>query len=207
VIPHTVTREIRLPRPVARVPQLLEHCQALLARFALTAPVCAVRVAILATAPASGEQGDLLSLGWRDPAAADAAFARLRAELGEDVVVHAVARDAHRPERTGNWARDSRIQSLGSRPSSTHPGRDGAALRLLDPPEAVDVEWAGGELCALWWRERRIVITDRSGPERLSGEWWADHYARDYWRCATDDAGELLLYREASGWYVQGWYD
>jgi hypothetical protein len=43
----------------------------------------------------------------------------------------------------------------------------------------------------------------------LSGDWWSDGYARDYWRC-EGEGGELLLFRDrvASGrWYVQGWWD
>ena len=45
------------------------------------------------------------------------------------------------------------------------------------------------------------------------GEWWADPYRRDYWRCASDE-GEFLLFRDhldpadaAARWYLQGWYD
>jgi protein ImuB len=100
---HTITREVRLARPLARPLPLLERCRALLDRWSLSAPVCGVTVAITATAPLTGEQGDLLDPAWRDPAAADAAFARLRAELGPQAVVFPVARDEHRPERAGGW--------------------------------------------------------------------------------------------------------
>jgi len=31
------------------------------------------------------------------------------------------------------------------------------ALRLLETPETVDVEWDGDRPCALWWRERRVA--------------------------------------------------
>jgi hypothetical protein len=50
-----------------------------------------------------GEQGDLLDASWRDPAAVEAALARLRAELGPNVVVKPIARDSHAPERMGTW--------------------------------------------------------------------------------------------------------
>src|SRR6185437_14086528 len=94
---HTVTRETRIPRPTARAAHLFDHCRALLERWPLTAPACGVRVSITATAPLTGEQGDLLASEWRDPSAIDAALARLRAELGTDGVVKPVARDAHAP--------------------------------------------------------------------------------------------------------------
>jgi protein ImuB len=100
---HTVTREARPARPLARVQPLFERCRALLDGWPLDAPVSAVRVAIVAAAPLTGEQGDLLSASWRDIGAADAALERLRAELGADAIVRADARDTHRPERAGVW--------------------------------------------------------------------------------------------------------
>jgi len=53
---HTVTREIRLPRPLARPAPLFERCRGLLARWTLTAPVSAVRLTVLLTSPLAGEQ-------------------------------------------------------------------------------------------------------------------------------------------------------
>jgi protein ImuB len=100
---HTVTREVRPARPLARVAPLFERCRALVDRWTLSAPVCAVRVAIAAAAPLTGEQGDLLSASWRDVGAADAAIERLRSELGPDAVVRAVHQDTHRPEKAGVW--------------------------------------------------------------------------------------------------------
>ena len=116
---HTVTREVRPARPVARVAPLFEHCRALLDRWTLTAPVCAVAVAVVASAPLSGEQGNLLSTQWRDPAAVDAALARLRAELGPDVVVKPVSRDTHRPEKAGAWNEDTAATSGEALPGAT----------------------------------------------------------------------------------------
>jgi hypothetical protein len=100
---HTVTREVRPARPLARVAPLFERCRALLDRWTLSAPVSAVRVAIVAAAPLTGEQGDLLSASWRDVGAADAALERLRAELGPNAIVRAVHQDTHRPEKAGLW--------------------------------------------------------------------------------------------------------
>jgi hypothetical protein len=138
---HTITREVRLARPLARPIPLLERCRALLDRWPLPAPVCGVLVAIVATAPLVGEQGDLLEPAWRDPAAADAAFARLRAELGPNAIVFPVAHDEQRPERAGGWVSEDEIQErekgktgdrkqgAGNRtkrsgdPSTQHPAR------------------------------------------------------------------------------------
>jgi protein ImuB len=105
--------------------------------------------------------------------------------------------------------RAARTNARGDRAASiekaVEPPR-APALRLLETPETVDVEWDGDRPCALWWRDRRVAIGRAAGPERLSGDWWKDGYARDYWRCESD-SGELLAFRERERWYVQGWYD
>jgi len=242
-IAHTVTREVRMARGVARVAPLFERCRALLDRWALSAPVSGVAVAIAATEPLPGEQGHLLDPAWRDPAAVEAALERLRAELGPNVVVRPIARDEHRPERAGGWV-EAALGDRGSppeinmappsahavtvpAPAGTEPRAEpgaaggvgvasiagGAALRLLEVPEPVEVECAAeGEAPRLvWWRGRRILVRRAEGPERLSGDWWRDGYRRDYWRCEGEAGdGDFVLYRDRAApgaWYLQGWYD
>jgi protein ImuB len=210
---HTVTREVRPAKPVARVAPLFERCRAMLDQWTLTAPVCAVTVTVSATAPLGAEQGDLLAAAWRDPAAADAAFERLRATLGAGSVVRPVARDEHRPEKAGEWVAAMDDGLLDGRRRTADGGWDGGgqtavSSRLLDNPESVDVEAPRGVPRTLWWRGRRVMITRSRGPERLSGDWWKDSYAREYWRCESDElARDFLLYRDAAGWCLQGWYD
>ena len=155
-------------------------------------------------------------------AAVEAAFARLRAEFGPNVVVRAVTHDSHRPERAGQWLPVDAVDAVDAphapppdvptpdAPPDTAPAPHApAALRLLDPPESATVAPdPAGAPSTVHWRGRSLVVTRADGPERLSGEWWADPYRRDYWRCATP-AGLLLTYRDrtAGGWWIQGWYD
>jgi protein ImuB len=208
---HTVTREARPARPLARVVPLFERCRALLDAWPLTAPVIAVRVAIVSAAPLTGEQGDLLSTSWRDLGAADAALERLRAELGTDAIVRAEARDTHRPEKAGVWC------EVSSEPIATrherftpHDSRRtvGAARRAFDPPETVEVQCDGDRPREVTWRGHRIAVTRAVGPERLSGDWWDDGYRRDYWHCESL-AGEMTLFldRADDQWRMQGWGD
>ena len=218
---HTMTREVRLAHPMARVVPLFERCRALLDRWTLPAPVCGVTVAVVATAPLAGEQGDLLDPSWHDPAAADAAFARLRAELGSDAIVLPVMADEHRPERAGRWLSlgdDFGPEARGRKPDETPPSHESrvtshvpSCSRQLETPEPVDVECANGQPRVLWWRGRRMRLEHPSGPERLAGDWWKDAYARDYWHCEDPDGeGTLVLYHDyssGSAWFVQGWYD
>ncbi len=100
----TITREVRPAHPLARVAPLFERCRALLSDWTLVAPICGVTVTLTNTVPATGEQGDLLDAGWRDPGAALAALERLRSTLGPDAVMRPVLRDDHRTEQAGAWA-------------------------------------------------------------------------------------------------------
>ncbi len=219
--PHTITREVRAPRALARVAPWFERCHALLDTWTLTAPVSAVTVAITAVAPLSAEQGDLLAPAWRDPAAAEAAFERLRSTLGAGGVVRPVARDAYCPEREGQWLGietvdggrqtvDKEGTGMPRQSSTVNRQPSTVSLRLLESPEAVSVIAAPrGDPRAFDWHGRRIPIARARGPERLSGAWWTDApFARDYWRCESDELEqEFLLYRDAAGWRLQGWYD
>jgi hypothetical protein len=122
---HTVTREVRLPRPVARVKPLFDHCQGLLDRWPLEGPLCGVEVAIVATAPASGEQGDLLDATWRDPGAAEAALARIRSALGTGSVVRAEPGESHAPERTAVWVDSGSVTSNSGKRERGNGKRNG----------------------------------------------------------------------------------
>jgi protein ImuB len=237
---RTVTREVRPARPIARVVPLFERCRATLDTWTLDAPVAAVELRVSETAHSAAEQGDLLASAWRDPAAAEAALARLRATLGAGSVVRPVTRDSHAPERAGGWvdveqaARAVPLDTLramngahgananGANGNGAHSngmhGANGAtasarpfpAARLLETPEQIAITTdRHGTPIQMHWRGRRILLQRADGPERLSGEWWhAAPFARDYWRCESDELGQdLLLYRDAAGWRLQGWYD
>ncbi|MCU0622280.1 MAG: hypothetical protein MUF53_00285 [Gemmatimonadaceae bacterium] len=230
---HTVTREARPAEPVARVGPLFEQCRALLAGWPLPAPVTAVTVAITATAPLAGRQGDLLDASWRDLAAVEAALARLRAELGAGSVVIPAAVDAHLPEQAGAWleadAGEAALRAIAAPPPAAAPpgatvatlgqtpgatGRDRLdapprAMRLLEPAEPAEVDTDGRRPTLLRWRSRRIRLVHVHGPERLDGQWWQAPVARDYWRCADSEQREYVVYsdRAAGRWYVHGWVD
>ncbi|MFN9215829.1 MAG: hypothetical protein ACK6DK_14870 [Gemmatimonadota bacterium] len=218
---RTVTREARPAEPIARVGPLFEQCRALLAAWPLPAPVTAMTVAISATAPLAGRQGDLLDASWRDLAAVEAALARLRAELGATSVVVPAAVDAHLPEQAGAWieadagpaaATAHEPPPPAAAPVGTADPATGAApraMRLLEPAEPAEVDTDGRRPTLLRWRSRRIRLVHVYGPERLDGQWWHAPVARDYWRCADAAAREYVVFsdRTAGRWYVQGWVD
>ncbi|MGQ0640613.1 MAG: hypothetical protein ACT4P6_07560 [Gemmatimonadaceae bacterium] len=204
--PHTVTREVRLPKPLARLGPLLERCRMLLEQWTLSAPVSCLTVSIAATAPLSGDQGDLLDTSWRDPAAAEAAFARLRAELGLGAIVQPALGDSHKPEEEGKWTEASLEVEVPIETSHETPALTGLAHRQLESAEPAEVECDQERPKALRWRSRVWRLHHAVGPERLAGDWWREPYARDYWRCEEDGGATLVVYRRDDGeWFVQGW--
>jgi len=94
------------------------------------------------------------------------------------------------------------------------PAVPSVARRLLEVPEPVTVECDEERPVAMRWRAARVVVEAAIGPERLAGRWWADEYARDYWRCRANGV-EWLVFRDlgaadAGGegrWYLQSWLD
>jgi nucleotidyltransferase/DNA polymerase involved in DNA repair len=205
---HT-TREIRPARPIARIVPLFERCRAALDTWTVDAPIISVTLRVSETAHSTAEQGDLLAPTWRDPTAAEAALARLRATLGADAVVRPIVRDSHAPERAGGWVEVEQAARAVPLDVRTVPTML-ATTRLLEAPEpiAITTDKRGTPLW-MHWRGRRIALTRADGPERLSGEWWhAEPFAREYWRCESEELGQdLLLYRDSAGWRLHGWYD
>jgi nucleotidyltransferase/DNA polymerase involved in DNA repair len=125
--------------------------------------------------------------------------------------VLAMREAAHRTTNGANGVMNGVLDGA----ASGSVGRDAVAAltpaaRLLESPEpiAITTDKRGTPL-VMHWRGRRVSLTRAHGPERLSGEWWhTEPFARDYWRCESDELGQdLLLYRDASGWRLQGWYD
>jgi hypothetical protein len=52
-------------------------------------------------------------------------------------------------------------------------------------------------------------ISSAAGPDRVSGGQWTEPYAREYFRCVTDDGMMVWLFRDAreDEWYLHGWWD
>lgn len=153
--------------------------------------------------PATGAQLGLFARRTRrDPAAADRALARLRAELGDDAVVRARLREGHLPEARFRWEVVRHVRE-------PHPGEiDGGGLvrriygRPLPLPPRERHEPDGWMLRGL---EQGPVVRVL-GPYVVSGGWWSRPVHREY-HFAETRRGELLwVYydRPRRRWFLQG---
>lgn len=218
-------RTIRPARPTASRDTWLRLIRGLLERLTVPDAVAGMRVEVVSTEPAAVRQGDLFDRGFATAAAVEAAVARLAERQAPPVTAETTTHPLI--ERRVTWtevgldgvsirgANASRRNGSGTGSDAIAPDtRAGLALQLLPDPRRLLVDTIrrrdheapvrirdrGG------WRE----VAMAAGPDRISGgRWEAEPYAREYYRCVTDEGVLLWVYRDARDgeWYLHGWWD
>ncbi len=156
--------------------------------------------------PATREQLQLFhQRPRRDLRAANEALARLRAELGDDAVVHPVLRDGHLPEARFGWSRITEARRPHPRPPAAGLRplvRRALARPQLLPPQNPMVRDDGWLLRGL---EAGPVVR-LVGPFIVSGGWWAGEVHREYSYAFTRRGDCLWVYydRRRRRWLLQG---
>ncbi len=219
-------RTLRPARPTASRETWLRLLRGLLDRLTVPDAVAGMGLEVVSTEAAAVQQGDLFDRGFATASAVEAAVARL---AEREALPLAPGSGAHPlVERRADWtpvslervaAGPKPVPAAGASAPATLSGAasgEGAdmVLQLLDPPRAVMVETVrrrdheapvrirdrGG------WRE--LVVA--AGPDRISGgQWEPSPYAREYYRCVTDEGVPLWIFRDGvdGGWYVHGYWD
>jgi protein ImuB len=138
----------------------------------------------------------------RDLRAADEALARLRAELGDDAIVHAVLRDGHLPEASFGWERLAHVIPATPRDPSTQLVRRIFTRPIVLPPQARQVRDDGWLLSGL---EHGSVVRIM-GPYVVSGAWWTHEIQREYHFAELKRGDCLWVYfdRTRQRWVHQG---
>jgi protein ImuB len=222
-----VRRKLRPARPTRQVPMLLSLCRSALEGLQISGRALGLRVEAEEVIPAVAEQIDLFEAARPDPDALATALSRLQGRWGLEAVVRPEAVDSHRPEKTGRWEPVDLMSELTRRglrrngsggvgkvdgavsERSDASGTPSLVLRLWPRPQPLEVRIEAGGIGAVApngsWRAVRTL----QGPERLSGDWWEDHYQREYYRVGTV-AGELLWVfydPRCRKWFWHGWWD
>lgn len=152
--------------------------------------------------PATAEQLALFAARpRRDLRAADAAVARLRAELGDAAVRRAVLRPGHLPEAQYAWERLDHVVEPKPQPRPTVIARRIFRRARLLPPPLPHVRDDG------WVLSRRHgPILRLEGPYVVSGGWWAREVHRTYHFAETKSRHCLWLYfdEQRKRWYHHG---
>jgi protein ImuB len=160
-------------------------------------------------------QGDIFDRGFATSRAAEETIAQLLDDQGAVVVT---PRSNQHPliDRRTEWISQEPAQASARIQLRERVVKAMAAprltLQLLPEPRRVAVETKrrrDHELPVQYRDNQWMKIVSAAGPDRVSGGQWGEPYAREYFRCVTDDGMMVWLYRDArSGeWYLHGWWD
>lgn len=179
----------------------------------LVAPVVSIRAECLETAPGNGAQTNFFHRKVEEAEAWDGLVARLVDRLGADQVWMAETQDTHRPEASWRRVLPSRLPELeptsgaGAGTTESVLGSPLRPLRLLPDPKPLQREGQIFRSSESQGREVRWEIQKMEGPEKVSGDWWAAPYSRQYFRITTSVGSLLWVFQTQSGWFLQGYFD
>ena len=160
-------------------------------------------------------QGDIFDRGFATANAAEETIAQMLDDQGAVVVT---PRNTQHPliDRRTEWISQepaqasARIQLRERVVKATAAPR--LTLQLFSEPRRIAVKTRrrrDHELPVEFRDKHWLHIISAAGPDRVSGGRWIEPYAREYFRCVTDDGMMVWIFRDARAdeWYLHGWWD
>ena len=186
-----------------------------LERITLPDGVVGITMRVEAVTGEMERQGDIFDRGFATARAAEETIAQLLDDQGSVVVT---PRNTQHPliDRRTEWVSQepsqasARIQLKEKVVKATAAPR--LTLQLLPEPRrvAVTTEQRRDHQMPVQYRDKEwMTLVSAAGPDRVSGGQWTEPYAREYFRCVTDDGMMVWLFRDAreDAWYLHGWWD
>jgi len=138
----------------------------------------------------------------RDPRAAARAFARLRAEFGDDTVRRARLREGHLPEARFAWERMDELPRANPVAVKTPP----LIRRFLPQPVALSRQRRNEPDGWLITGLENGPVEEIVGPYIIAGGWWHREIHREYHFARTREGGWLWVFfdRRRRRWFLQG---
>ncbi|MGZ3330429.1 MAG: hypothetical protein ACXU9O_00930 [Gemmatimonadaceae bacterium] len=160
-------------------------------------------------------QGDIFDRGFATANAAEETIAQLLDDQGAVVVT---PRNTQHPliDRRTEWISQEPAQASARIQLRERVVKATAAphltLQLFPEPRRIAVKTRrrrDHELPVEFRDKHWQHIVSAAGPDRVSGGRWTEPYAREYFRCVTDDGMMVWLYRDArtDEWFIHGWWD
>jgi hypothetical protein len=181
-------------------------------RIELPDSVTGIELRVEAVTGEVERQGDIFDRGFGTARATEETVAQLLDDQGAVIVVPSNSRHPLLERRT-TW----QVQEP-SHAARAHMMKDARhdpqlTLQLFPDPRRITVKTARRRDHDLPVKYRDndswILLESSAGPDRVSGEQWEKPFAREYYRCVTEEGTLVWIYREAmSGeWYMHGWWD
>ena len=157
-------------------------------------------------------QGDIFDRGFATARSTEETVAQLLDDQGAVIVVPSNSSHPLLEKRT-KWmvqepshaARAHMVKETRADPQLT--------LQLFSEPRRITVKTVRRRDHDLPVKYRDtdawILVEAAAGPDRVSGEQWDNPFAREYFRCVTEEGTLIWIYREGKSgeWFLQGWWD
>ncbi len=157
-------------------------------------------------------QGDIFDRGFATARATEETVAQLLDDQGAVIVVP--SNNAHPLlEKRTTWQMQEPAHAARAHMVKETRVDPQLTLQLFAEPHRIIVKTVRRRDHDLPVRYRDndawILIETAAGPDRVSGEQWEKPFAREYFRCVTEDGTLVWIYREAGSgqWFLQGWWD
>jgi protein ImuB len=181
-------------------------------RIELPDSVTGIELRVEAVTGEVERQGDIFDRGFGTARATEETVAQLLDDQGAVIVVPSNSKHPLLERRT-TWqvqdpshaARAHMVKESRANPQLT--------LQLFPDPHRISVKTAKrrDHDLPVKYRDNEawVLLESAAGPDRVSGEQWEKPFAREYYRCVTEEGTLVWIYREAmSGeWYMHGWWD
>ena len=193
---------VRTAEPTLDAAQILDLVRLKLDTLELSAGAVEIRLNVDSTPTGKEQLGLFSEKPQRDLAAANRAFARLRAEFGRLSVVWPRLHRAHLPEATFSWE-----PLEGARIPAPRNARQRPLMRRIFD-RAVPLPHRGNHEPDGW-----LVRGPEQGPMRkifgpytVSGGWWVREVRRDYHFVETQKGDVMWVFydRHRRRWFLQG---
>jgi len=212
---ETLEHLVRPARSTASHKAWMRLMRSHLERISLPDGVVGITIRVEAVTGEIERQGDIFDRGFATARAAEETIAQLLDDQGAVVVT---PRNTQHPliDRRTEWVSQepsqasARIQLRERVVKATAAPR--LTLQLLPEPRrvAVTTRRRRDHEMPIQYRDKEwTTLVSAAGPDRVSGGQWTEPYAREYFRCVTDDGMMVWLFRDAKddGWYLHGWWD
>ncbi len=181
-------------------------------RIELPDSVTGIELRVEAVTGEIERQGDIFDRGFGTARATEETVAQLLDDQGAVIVLPSNSRHPLLERRT-TWqvqepshaARAHMVKETRHDPQLT--------LQLFPDPRRITVKTSRrrDHDLPVQYRDNEswIVLESAAGPDRVSGEQWEKSFAREYYRCVTEQGTLVWIYREATSgeWYMHGWWD